>query len=205
VTKKPGPRITSPPAGLPADLCGKFAGAKVEVTVRDITSDLGIPTCAAVADDALLRDPRLLTIGMGTHTSSRIAFLRALTEVAQSRLTQIHGAREDTTTADLRTRMGYERVRRMNRYWFEADSEVPFSALPTAENDDFLKDIGGIVTSLGKAGMDRVLVADLTRGEIGVPVVRVVVPGLEVYAMDNERIGARCRDAERGRLSRPEP
>ncbi|HXW99302.1 MAG TPA: YcaO-related McrA-glycine thioamidation protein [Methanomicrobiales archaeon] len=205
VTKKPGPRITDPPAGLPAELCGKFAEAKVEVTVRDITSDLGIPTCAAVSDDAVLRDPRLLTIGMGTHTSARIAFLRALTEVAQSRLTQIHGAREDTTTADLRTRMGYERVRRMNRYWFEADSEVPFSALPSWDTDDFLKDIGAIVAALGKAGMHRVLVADLTREEIGVPVVRVVVPGLEVFAMDNERIGARCRDAGRGRLSRPEP
>ena len=158
-----------------------------------------------MADDTLLRDPRLLTIGMGTHTSARIAFLRALTEVAQSRLTQIHGAREDTTSADLRTRMGYERVRRMNRYWFEADSEVPFSALPSAEHDDFLKDIGAIVSALGKAGLDRVLVADLTREEIGVPVVRVVVPGLEVYAMDNERIGARCRDAERGRFSRTKP
>ena len=205
VTKKPGPRITSPPAGLPAELCGKFAGAKVEVTVRDITSDLGIPTCAAVSDDAVLRDPRLLTIGMGTHTSARIAFLRALTEVAQSRLTQIHGAREDTTTADLRTPMGYDRVRRMNRYWFEADSEVPFSALPSWETDDFLKDIGVITSALRKAGMDRVLVTDLTRPEIGVPVVRVVVPGLEVFAMDNERIGARCRDAERGRLPRPKP
>jgi len=205
VTKRPGPRITDPPAGLPAELLGKFAEAKVEVTVRDITSDLGIPTCAAVADDALLRDPRLLTIGMGTHTSARIAFLRALTEVAQSRLTQIHGAREDTTTADLRTRMGYERVKRMNRYWFEADSEVPFAALPSQENDDFLKDIGAVVAALGEAGMTRVLVADLTREEIGVPVVRVVVPGLEVYAMDNERIGARCRDAERSRFSRPKP
>jgi ribosomal protein S12 methylthiotransferase accessory factor len=205
VTRRPGPRITGPPEGLPSDLLGKFAEAKVEVMVRDITSDLGIPTCAAVADDALLRDPRLLTIGMGTHTSARIAFLRALTEVAQSRLTQIHGAREDTTTADLRTRMGYDRVKRMNRYWFEADNEEPFSALPTAEHDDFLKDIGSIVSALGRAGMARVLVADLTRGEIGVPVVRVVVPGLEVYAMDNERIGSRCRDAERGRLSRPEP
>jgi putative methanogenesis marker protein 1 len=205
VTKKPGPRITDPPPGLPAELLRKFAEAKVEVTVRDITSDLGIPTCAAVADDALLRDPRLLTIGMGTHTSARIAFLRALTEVAQSRLTQIHGAREDTTTADVRTRMGYERVRRMNRYWFEADSEVPFSAIPSGEHDDFLKDIGAVVSALGKAGMARVLVADLTRPEIGVPVVRVLVPGLEVYAMDNERIGARCRDAERSRLSRPKP
>jgi ribosomal protein S12 methylthiotransferase accessory factor len=205
VTRRPGPRITDPPPGLPAEVLRKFAEAKVEVTVRDITSDLGIPTCAAVADDALLRDPRLLTIGMGTHTSARIAFLRALTEVAQSRLTQIHGAREDTTSADLRTRMGYDRVRRMNRYWFEADSELPFSALPSAENDDFLVDIGAIVSALGKAGMTRVLVADLTREEIGVPVVRVIVPGLEVYAMDNERIGTRCRDAERGRLPRAEP
>jgi ribosomal protein S12 methylthiotransferase accessory factor len=205
VTKRPGPRIMDAPPGLPAELLRKFAGAKVEVTVRDITSDLGIPTCAAVADDALLRDPRLLTIGMGTHTSARIAYLRALTEVAQSRLTQIHGAREDTTTADLRTRMGYERVRRMNRYWFDADAEEPFSALPSADHDDFLKDIGAVVSALGKAGMDRVLVADLTRPEIGVPVVRVIVPGLEVYAMDNERMGERCRDAERRRLSRPQP
>jgi thioglycine synthase len=205
VTRRPGPRITDPPPGLPAELLRKFAEAKVEVTVRDITSDLGIPTCAAVADDALLRDPRLLTIGMGTHTSARIAYLRALTEVAQSRLTQIHGAREDTTTADLRTRMGYDRVKRMNRYWFEADSEEPFSALPSADHDDFLKDIGAVVSALGKAGMPRVLVADLTRPEIGVPVVRVIVPGLEVYAMDNERIGSRCRDAERRRLSRPQP
>jgi thioglycine synthase len=205
VTKQPGPRITDPPPGLPAELLRKFAEAKVEVTVRDITSDLGVPTCAAVADDALLRDPRLLTIGMGTHTSARIAFLRALTEVAQSRLTQIHGAREDTTTADIRTRMGYDRVRRMNRYWFEADSEVPFTALPSADHDDFLKDIGAVVSALGKAGMPRVLVADLTRPEVGVPVVRVIVPGLEVYAMDNERIGKRCRDAERRRLSRAEP
>ena len=47
---------------------------------------------AAVADDVLLKDPMLLTIGIGTHTSARIAVMRALTEVAQSRLTQIHGA-----------------------------------------------------------------------------------------------------------------
>jgi len=46
---------------------------------------------------------------------------------------------------------------------------------------------------------------DLTQEEIGVPVVRVLVPGLEVFAMDNERIGSRCRDAERSRLPRAKP
>jgi len=39
-----------------------------------------------------------------------------------------------------------------------------------------------------------VIVVDLTRSEIDVPVVRVIVPGLEVYAMDSERIGTRCKD-----------
>ncbi len=33
----------------------KFSDAQVEVIVRDITSDIGIPTMAAVADDTLLR------------------------------------------------------------------------------------------------------------------------------------------------------
>jgi ribosomal protein S12 methylthiotransferase accessory factor YcaO len=49
-----------------------------------------------------------------------------------------------------------------------------------------------------------VIVSDLTRPEIGIPVVRVIVPGLEVYAMDNDRIGERCRNAARRGLSRAE-
>jgi len=72
-------------------LLDKFAAAEVDVYLRDITSDIGVATCAAVADDVKLRDPTLLTTGMGTHTSARIAVLRALTEVAQSRLTRFMG------------------------------------------------------------------------------------------------------------------
>jgi len=40
------------------------------------------PTFAAVSDDLMLRDPALLTIGMGTHTNAEVAVKRALTEVA---------------------------------------------------------------------------------------------------------------------------
>ena len=96
---------------------------------RDITSDIGIPTIAAVADDVLLKDPSLLTIGIGTHTSARIAVMRALTEVAQSRLTQIHGAREDTTLADLRKKMGYERAKRINGYWYRDNGTVDYAKI----------------------------------------------------------------------------
>jgi len=40
-----------------------------------------------------------------------------------------------------------------------------------------------------------VIVVDLTRKELGIPAVRVIVPGLEVYAMDRDRAGERLRAA----------
>lgn len=199
-----GPAVTGITDGPAASMLEKFEDAGVEVMIRDITSEFGIPTFAAASDDTQLKDPALLTLGMGTHTSARIALLRALTEVAQSRLTQIHGAREDTTEADMRRRIGYERMKRMNRRWYESTSTVKFDSLPSFDTDDFLNDIRYMVEALGKKGLDRVIVSDLSRPEIGVPVVRVIVPGLEVYAMDNDRIGERCRNAARRGLSRAE-
>jgi ribosomal protein S12 methylthiotransferase accessory factor len=194
-----GPAVEDIDDPLAGSLLGKFQAADVAVTVRDITSDIGIPTIAAVSDDTRLRDPTLLTIGMGSHTSARIAVLRALTEVAQSRLTQIHGAREDTTVADIRKKMGYERAKRMNRYWFEAPIQEKFSKIPSFDSPDFLDDIMLTIRRLKAAGLSRVIATDLTRAEIGVPVVRVVVPGLEIAAMDQERVGQRCRDAQHRR------
>ena len=68
-----GPVVTGIDDPMLAEMQKKFRDAQVEVTLRDITSDVGIPTMAAVADDVLLKDPTLLTIGIGTHTSARIA------------------------------------------------------------------------------------------------------------------------------------
>jgi putative methanogenesis marker protein 1 len=181
----------------------KFSDAQVEVLVRDITSDIGIPTMAAIADDTLLKDPMLLTIGIGTHTSARIAVMRALTEVAQSRLTQIHGAREDTVLAELRKKMGYDRAKRINGYWFRDNGTLDYRRITSCDSDDFLTDIRFMVEALKNKGLDRVIVVDLTREEIGIPVVRVIVPGLEIFAMDPERRGDRANHAQDHRLSRP--
>jgi thioglycine synthase len=197
-----GPCVTGTTDPVILDMQEKFAKAQVEVKVRDITSDIGIPTMAAVADDVLMKDPMLLTIGIGTHTSARIAVMRALTEVAQSRLTQIHGAREDTTLADLRKKMGYERAKRINGYWFRDNGSIDYSSIASSDTDDFRKDIEQILAALEKQGLDRVIVVDLTLEEIGMPVVRVIVPGLEVFAMDQERRGERVNNAQDHRLSR---
>jgi ribosomal protein S12 methylthiotransferase accessory factor len=131
--------------------------------------------------------------------------LRALTEVAQSRLTQIHGAREDTTTADFRRQIGYERSKRLNKHWFEASAHEDFAEIKSYDSDDFLDDIDYMLARLQEAGLKRVIVVDLSRDEIGVPVVRIIVPGLEISAVDSERMGRRSRDARNRRISRAEP
>jgi YcaO-like protein with predicted kinase domain len=188
-------------------LLEKFRAAEVSILIRDITSDIGVPTFAAVSDDLLLHDPTLLTIGMGTHTNAGVAVQRAITEVAQSRLTQIHGAREDTVTADVRRVMGYEWLLKMNKHWFEQTDAEEFeqAAAASVDTNDFLEDIHYAVARLRAAGLERVIVVNLTREELGVPVVRVLVPGLEMYGVDNERLGRRCKEArKRRRLPGPE-
>ena len=204
-TRKTGPLIGDVEDGLARGLLDKFAAAEVDVYLRDITSDIGVPTCAAAADDVRLRDPTLLTTGMGTHTSAGVAVLRALTEVAQSRLTQIHGAREDATLADFRKQIGYDRSKRLNKHWFEASEKKSFAEIQSFESDDFLLDIKYMLKKLNEAGLERVVVVDLTREEIGLPVVRVIVPGLEIAAVDTERVGRRCRNARNRRLPRAKP
>jgi len=144
----------------------------------------------------------LLTTGMGTHTNAEVAVLRALTEVAQSRLTQIHGAREDTAHADFRRQIGYNRTKRLNKHWFDLLENEEFSKISSYDSNDFLDDIRYVISMLEESGVKSVIVVDLTRAEIEVPVVRVIVPGLEISAVDSERVGSRCRNAKNRSLSR---
>jgi putative methanogenesis marker protein 1 len=204
-SRRTGPLIQQVGNGLARELLDKFDRAEVAVYLKDITSDIGVPTCAAASDDVKLKDPTLLTIGMGTHTNAGVAVLRALTEVAQSRLTQIHGAREDTTAADFRRQIGYERSKRLNKHWFEASAQEEFAEIRSYDSDDFLEDIDIMLARLQEAGMDRVIAVDLSREEIGVPVVRIIVPGLEISAVDPERVGRRSRIARNRRISGAQP
>jgi ribosomal protein S12 methylthiotransferase accessory factor len=76
---------------LPAQLIRKFEEKGIHIHLKDLTSDLGIPTIGASADDTVSKDPELLVIGVGTHLNPETAAIRAITEVAQSRTTHKHG------------------------------------------------------------------------------------------------------------------
>ena len=57
--------------------------------------------------------------------------------------------------------------------------------------DDIFDDLQIVRAKINAQGMNRTVVVDLTRKELGIPVVRVIVPGMEVFAIDEDRVGAR--------------
>ncbi len=179
------------------DFLRRFKENEIEIVFKDITSDIQVPTILAAIDDLKLKDPTLLVMGMGTHIDPKVALYRAITEAAQSRLTQIHGAREDTNKADMKRRIGYDRIRKLNWFYLnEFGVKTKTSDFTLKASDDILEDVNTLLDILIKKGINKAIVVDLTRKELTIPVVRVLIPQLEQYGIDNSRIGPRGRMRE---------
>lgn len=135
----------------------------------------------------------MLTIGVGTHLNPEIAAIRALTEVAQSRTTHKHGMKINAQLQKVTRDMGYEKMKEANRMWFgDSGRSIPLEKMEDLSTPYVLDDIEVVLGKLMECGFQQVVCADLTRPEIGIPSVRMIVPGLEVCTMDPERIGARA-------------
>ena len=174
------------------DIIEKFESEGIKIKLMDFTADIKIPTIAASADDTVTKDAGLLTLGMGTHLDPEVAVLRALTEVAQSRATQINGAREDTVRADFSRQAGYERMKRINKFYFkQEENQIKLSYIENKSTSSITKDIEIVKDELIKNDIKNILYVDLTRPELDVSVVRVVIPEMEVYTIDPSRAGYR--------------
>ncbi len=170
----------------------KFTSNGINIKLMDFTADIDVPTIAASADDTVTRDAGLLTLGIGTHLDPEVAILRALTEVAQSRATQINGAREDTVRADFAREAGYERMKRINKYYFKQEEEqISLSDIENKSTTSINDDLEIVKNELTSNEIKHVLYHDLTRPELDVSVVRVVIPEMELYALDQSRAGYR--------------
>ncbi|MGA7140883.1 MAG: YcaO-like family protein, partial [Nitrososphaeraceae archaeon] len=73
----------------------KFQKANIPLIIKNVTSEIGIPTFNAASIEWITHDYGYLVEGHGTHPDARIALLRAITEVSQSRAANIQGARDD--------------------------------------------------------------------------------------------------------------
>ena len=167
--------LTDPRIGALAD---RILAAGFDLALFDIAGDVGLPCFLAVLADR--RDP-LGHPGLGSacHPSATLAILKTLLEAVQVRTSYIAGARDDLAPEEFAAVGPQEKLRWIEPLLRAAEASPAPYAEPQA-----MPPVGALLERLASAGMTEVIAVDLTRPEIGVPVVRVVVPGLEACADD---------------------
>ncbi|WP_204009771.1 YcaO-like family protein [Sphaerimonospora thailandensis] len=166
-----GVRVDPRTLGSPVvdELCEMMARARVRLEVRSVPSPTELPCFLAriTCDDY----PPAFA-GFGCHLSSEIALTRAVTEAAQTRLGYVSGARDDLQS-DVRDDLASKRR--------PVPAAEPAAAIPElAAHETLLDDLEDVVKRATVAFSHAPVLVDLTRGDIGVPVVRVLAPGSRV-------------------------
>ncbi len=161
-----------------------YADLDREVWVLDVTSDLEVP--AMVALSRRRRGPlEAIGLGFGAHMDPGVAVRRALTELNQM-MPAIATADsvEKIGVADDPDAVGWFRSATVADHPYL----LPDPAVRPRRPDDYASDSGSDLAEdvhtvrrrLAALGMD-VLVLDQTRPDIGLPAVKVVVPGLRHF------------------------
>jgi ribosomal protein S12 methylthiotransferase accessory factor len=162
-------------------LIERVTAAGARLWLWDLTSDVGVPVfgCGLMHDPA---EPRWRAVGFyqgfGCHLDPAIAMARAITEAVQTRMTYIAGARDDFFPHDYRRATDRAVLRRIwRRYAAPPDQSIDARDYRRPRVDDLGAALAMVLAALAAAGSPEVLVADLRQPGLGVPVVKVLVPG----------------------------
>lgn len=180
--------------GYCLEILARLEAADIATTVWDTTSDTGIPSfeCVLLDKQSAVSHPGQ---GAGCHPSKAIVLLRALTEAAQVRTTYITGARDDLSHAEYHPPELEQKVQCFHDLVGQTPASVDFKRIASREFENFAQDVDWLLTQLRGVGIDQVLCIDLSKSSIGIPVVRVVIPGLEGPHDDDDYIpGPRARE-----------
>ncbi|MFI2643385.1 TOMM precursor leader peptide-binding protein [Streptomyces sp. NPDC018610] len=151
-----------------------------EMWVLDVTSDLGIPAMAAMS--RLVGDGEQgICVGFGAHFDARLALRRAVTELGQLLPVGEEGRQARASHPD------------MDEWWRNATVEnQPYLVAdygqgtlgPTSYEQEARSDLRADVEAaerLVRAHGMELLVLDQTRPDLGVPVAKVIVPGMRHF------------------------
>ena len=155
-----------------------------EIWVLDITSDLNIPVFAAISrrsDECKAED---IVLGYGAHFDAKIAISRALTEVNQI-LPNVMFASSDGSTnyppsADKLAIDWWKTATLAEKTYLVPNRQVAAkvsSYYTRIISNDLLEDVKLCQQIVERNGMEM-LVLDQTRGDIGLRVAKVIVPGM---------------------------
>jgi bacteriocin biosynthesis cyclodehydratase domain-containing protein len=165
-----------------AAIRAEYARLSRDIWVLDVTTDLGIPSFAALSRRIDQPEHRLV-FGFGAHLDPRIGLLRALTEMNQCLPWASLDLTPDSADDHGDDMKRWQRVETLETQPHLVPAHMPMrtaSSYARQWSDDLRDDVRwcqGIVESKGL----EMLVLDQTRPDIGLPVVRVVVPGLRHF------------------------
>jgi ribosomal protein S12 methylthiotransferase accessory factor len=169
--------------GFRVHLLDVTSGERSRASTSRRAEDLGLPVAAAVLVDEE-GGPVPVSAGYACRRSRDAALAAALLEAAQSRATEIHGAREDVAVGDraaarpLAALLAGARPRRSAA----ALPEARTAALSDARAAAPAAAVRDVARRLRRAGFDRAVVVDLA-APAGLHVVKVLVPGLLVSGL----------------------
>lgn len=151
----------------------RFAAADIHVRVRDLTPVTDLPCYEAEIWSHALP---MRFGGAGCHRDPDVALSRALTEAAQSRLTLIAGTRDDIPDS---TYQWFTSRARLRSPFPTTRPTVRFPATVPPDPGTFAEDLHHITHTVRKRTPHGVFWVDLTRPELGIPVVQVLAPGMK--------------------------
>ena len=161
-----------------------YARYERDVWMLDVTADIGIPTFVALSrrPDGKTED---IIYGAGAHADPRIAALRATCELNQC-LTWLPrpGGRDGRPMIDDPLALWWWKTARLaDCRWLAPPADAPLrdpSSYPVIASTDARDDVEHCRALVEARGMEF-LVLDQTRPDIGMPVVRVIVPGMRHF------------------------
>jgi YcaO-like protein with predicted kinase domain len=158
-----------------------YKRAGISVAVWNFTSDVGVACFECQIVPQFDEPSRRLyaTGGSGCHPSRSIALLRALLEAEQGRLTLIAGSRDDFSRKDYAVHRSRRTLDRFRSEICDTRCEADFREVPSFEGRTLNDDLDWLLERLRRAGMQEIVAVDLSKPELGIPVVRVIVPYLE--------------------------
>ena len=142
-----------------------------EIHVLDITGDFGIPTFAAICISPA-EEKRNVIFGFGAHFDAQTAVLQALTEMNQLLPGLLSANLPRVFVNDVQ-----------DVAFLQPDTAVAptcFANFPSMASDDLREDVVTCVKLARARGLE-VLVLDQTRPDVGLPVVKVLVPGMRPW------------------------
>lgn len=155
-----------------------------DIWVLDLTTDLEIPVFAALSRETDGGEQRIMP-GFGAHTDARVALLRAVTEMNQmlANLPERGAPPGAGAVDDAETLEWLQTATVDNQPYLLPDAGSPPATARSfvgRTTNDLAEDIQMCRALVESRGME-LIVLDQTRPEIGLPVVKVVVPGLRHF------------------------